>query len=66
MTGQNKKIGLHKVLPYFGSSKLVFVTLFCVLLLPIFDSMTGALFKLQIMGEGGLATPSQLGRLLIL
>ncbi|WP_257324838.1 O-antigen polymerase [Pseudoalteromonas rhizosphaerae] len=66
LIAQQQKIELKKLVPYLFSSKLVFVTLFCVLVLPIFDSMTGAFFKLKIMGEGGLATPSQLGRLLIL
>ncbi|MFY8298530.1 hypothetical protein AAEU28_07165 [Pseudoalteromonas sp. SS15] len=63
---QEERLKLKQLIPHVFTSKLVFVTLFCVLALPIFDSMTGALFKLKIMGEGGLATPSQLGRLFIL
>lgn len=66
LIAQQQRIELKKLALYFFTSKLVFVTLFCVLVLPVFDSMTGAFFKLKIMEEGGLATPSQLGRLLIL
>lgn len=37
---------------------------FNVLILPIFDNMSGALFKLKIIGDGSIGSPSQLGRLL--
>ncbi|QFU23437.1 O-antigen ligase family protein [Shewanella eurypsychrophilus] len=35
-----------------------------VILLPFFDNISGALFKLGIMGDGSLGSPSQLGRLI--
>ncbi len=45
---------------------LYFVTFYCVFLLPFFDSLTGAFFKLGVMAEGALGSPSQLGRLIAL
>jgi hypothetical protein len=37
---------------------------FNVLLLPIFDNASGLLFKLNIIGDGSIGSPSQLGRLI--
>jgi hypothetical protein len=37
---------------------------FNVLVLPIFDNMSGILFKLNILGDGSIGSPSQLGRLI--
>ncbi|WP_198150208.1 hypothetical protein [Agarivorans gilvus] len=35
-----------------------------IVLLPFFDNISGVLFKLGIMGDGSIGSPSQLGRLL--
>lgn len=45
--------------------KIKFSSLFfflVVLLLPVVDNLTGALFKLNIISEGGIGSPSQLAR----
>jgi hypothetical protein len=40
--------------------------LLVVVLLPFFDNLSGALFKLGLIGDGSIGSPSQLGRLLAL
>jgi len=40
--------------------------LLVVVLLPFFDNLSGALFKLGLMGDGSVGSPSQLGRLVAL
>lgn len=37
-----------------------------VFLLPVFDNISGAMFKLGIIGDGSLASPSQIGRFISL
>lgn len=36
--------------------------LFNILILPIFDNISGVLFKLNLIGDGSIGSPSQLGR----
>ena len=36
--------------------------IFVIILLPIVDNLTGALFKLKLMPEGFIGSPSQLAR----
>jgi len=48
--------------------KIALVPLFCFLvlvLLPIIDNLTGALFKLKIMSQGAIGSPSQLARFVL-
>lgn len=42
---------------------VLFLTL-NVILLPFFDNISGALFKLKLIGDGSIGSPSQIGRLL--
>ena len=49
------------------SYKVSYIQLFLmlnVILLPIFDNVSGALFKLGLVGDGSIGSPSQLGRFL--
>jgi hypothetical protein len=61
-----KSISLKNKIFNKSYSVQLFVLLFCVFALPIFDVFTGAFFKLNIMAEGALGSPSQLGRLMAL
>lgn len=47
-------------------SKQTLLLSFCIFILPFFDIITGAFFKLGLMGEGALGSPSQIGRLVAL
>ncbi|MBA6396544.1 O-antigen polymerase [Colwellia sp. BRX10-4] len=62
----SKRLSIFNQLIQLKMTYLYFVTFYCVFLLPFFDSLTGALFKLGIMSEGALGSPSQLGRLIAL
>lgn len=58
-----RRLGIFSQLMHSKINYLYFITFYCVFLLPFFDSLTGAFFKLGIMEEGALGSPSQLGRL---
>ncbi|WP_343844219.1 O-antigen ligase family protein [Bowmanella denitrificans] len=42
------------------------IILLCVLILPLVDNLTGALFKLGVLSEGAIGSPSQLARVSML
>ena len=61
-----KRISVYNQIPKLKITYLYFVTFYCIFLLPFFDSLTGAFFKLGVMSEGALGSPSQLARLIAL